>query len=127
MCVEFVAVVRAHPNSSGNVGAAQVWTEWESSVGSRQRLREPAQQRLSGDRHRRGVGQSTDDYERYRPSGRCIRQRSAACDLLVDTWASYEEEYQGLVEEFLAGPGSNETIVQSLPAPAIARPRRELA
>ncbi len=43
-----------------------------------------------------------------------LRQRSAACDKLIGTWASFTEEYEQKKQEFIGGPFSEERINEKL-------------
>ena len=43
-----------------------------------------------------------------------LRQRSAACDKLIGTWASFTEEYAQKKQEFIEGPFSEERINEKL-------------
>ena len=43
-----------------------------------------------------------------------IRQKSAACDKLIGTWASYTQEYEAMKQAFLDGPFSEEKVDEKL-------------
>ena len=59
-------------------------------------------------------GETTNDCRPFIYGGWGIAQRSAACDLIISTWAAYEDEYESMLREFLDGPFSKEIVEERL-------------
>ncbi len=55
-------------------------------------------------------GEKTNDCKPFAYGGWGLTQLSAACDPIIGTLATFEQEYQELREAFLAGPFAKETV-----------------
>ncbi|MEM7140941.1 MAG: CotH kinase family protein [Actinomycetota bacterium] len=58
-------------------------------------------------------GEITNDCEPFNTGG-IAPQRSAACDLIIGALATYEAEYEAILEDFLTGPFADEAVREQL-------------
>ena len=57
-----------------------------------------------------GWGEKTNDCKPFVYGGWGLAQLSAACDKIIGTWASFESEHQQIMDAFIEGPFSKETV-----------------
>ena len=57
-----------------------------------------------------GWGEKTNDCKPFVYGGWGLAQLSAACDKIIGTWVSFENEHQQIMESFLEGPFSKEVV-----------------
>ena len=61
-----------------------------------------------------GWGEKTNDCKPFVYGGWGLAQISAACDKIIGTWASFENEHQQLLDAFIQGPFSKEIVEELL-------------
>ena len=57
-----------------------------------------------------GWGEMTNECRPFVYGAWGLAQQSAACDIIIGTWAGYKEQHESILKEFMEGPFSKEVI-----------------